>query len=307
VFLFDGLETAFHSRYIFGYLEGLLRVLQTVESDNRLAEAIGFRLFLRQDLAERGFQNIDQQTYGKKLDLSWDYQSILNFTLSRIMVNAWYQKTFPSLAANLTQRRNEILAGTVPTQDCEQLLLLAFPEKLRRNNLRTTTFLKTYFADSASGRPEALSYYPRIFARLIEAIPDPAVRSQGEGKIDDLDENGRINQTLIFLAHSDAATKYLSGLKEELRFLIELSSDSSENQQRLEALLAAFDGLTTPFDIDQRVKEIAIKTGFGELDVRRALDRMKTVGMFESRPDYPGEWRVGRLFKSSLRMKYSRR
>jgi hypothetical protein len=80
-----------------------------------------------------------------------------------------------------------------------------------------------------------------------------------------------------------------------------------ENQQRLETLLAAFDGLTTPFDIEERVKELAHRTGIEAIAVRRALERMKTVGMFESRPDYPGEWRVGRLFKSSLRMKYFRR
>lgn len=307
VFLFDGLETTFQSKYIFGYLEGLLRVLQTIESDNRLSDLIGFRLFLRQDLAERGFQNIEQQTYGKRLDLSWNYQTILNFTLSRIMVNKWYQDTFPDLAAKLSEMRDLILAGGQTTEICESLLLLAFPEKLRRNNLRTTTFLRTYFADSASERSDRLAYYPRIFARLIEAIPDPAVRTQGVGQIAEL-ENGRISQTLIFLAHADAATKYLTGLKEELRFLIDLSKDSSsDNQQRLETLLAAFDGLTTPFDIEERVKELANKTGIEAIAVRRALERMKTVGMFESRPDYPGEWRVGRLFKSSLRMKYFRR
>lgn len=306
-FLFDGIETTFHSRQIFGYLEALFRVLQTVESDSRLSDRLGFRLFLRSDLAERGFQNIEQQTYGKVLWLSWEYQAILNFMLSRIIINPWYKLNFSELTEQLLPVREQILKGDLPQAECETLLLQAFPEKLKRNNLLTKTFLRTYFADSASertGATDRLRYYPRIFARLIEAIPELAEGK--DAKAVDL-ETGRISQNLIFQAHEDAANRYLTGLKEELRYLIDLAEDLSDNQERLDALLAAFDGLKTPFEIEERIEELVRKTQLDPSRVRRAMDRMKTVGMFESRPDYPGEWRVGRLFKSSLRMKYVRR
>ena len=306
-FLFDGIETTFHSRQIFGYLEALFRVLQTIEGDSRLSDRLGFRLFLRSDLAERGFQNIEQQTYGKVLWLSWEYQAILNFMLSRIMINPWYKLNFSELTEQLLKVREQILKGDLPQGECETLLLRAFPEKLKRNNLLTKTFLRTYFADSASertGAPDRLRYYPRIFARLIEAIPELAKGK--DAKAIEL-ETGRISQNLIFLAHEDAANRYLTGLKEELRYLIDLAEDSSHNQEQLDALLAAFDGLKTPFEIDERIEELVRKTKLDPGRVRRAMERMKSVGMFESRPDYPGEWRVGRLFKSSLRMKYVRR
>ena len=44
--------------------------------------------------------------------------------------------------------------------------------------------------------------------------------------------------------------------------------------------------------------------GIDAKEIRNAIERMKNVGMFEDRPDYSGQLRVGRLFKSSLRMKY---
>jgi hypothetical protein len=54
------------------------------------------------------------------------------------------------------------------------------------------------------------------------------------------------------------------------------------------------------------LRELSDATGIAAESVRNALEKMKDVGMFESRPDYPGEWRAGRLFKSSLRVKYVR-
>jgi MinD-like ATPase involved in chromosome partitioning or flagellar assembly len=301
-FLLDGLETAFSGKTIFGYVESLFRFLRICESDSRISTNIQFKLFLRSDLAERGYQNLEQQLFARRIDLTWDTQAILNFVLSRLSIYPWYEAAFPALIAQIKSRRSEILNGAVPIEECEALLLMAFPPTLRRNNLATKTFLKTYFADSASDR---LRYYPRIFDKFLMVIAD----TTGTGErafVGSQIEEGKISQRLIFLAHEAAANEYLNQLQSELRFLISFSDNLSENQQKIATLLGAFSGLPTPFVFDECVLQIDRKVALGESNIRSAMEKMKTVGIFEDRPDYPGQWRVGRLFKSSLRMKYVR-
>ena len=309
-FLLDGLETAFSGRTIFAYVESVFRFLRICESDSRLSANVQCKLFLRSDLAERGYQNVEQQLFGKGIYLTWDTQAILNFVLSRLGRYRWYEAAFPDLTSRINERRPEILNGFVPVEECENLLLMAFPATLRRNNLATKTFLKTYFADSASDRPELsasnrLRYYPRIFDKFLTVIADPT--SSGERSfIAPQIEEGKISQRLIFLAHEAAANEYLNQLQSELRFLITFSEDLQQNQEKIATLLAAFSGLPTPFSVDECVSQIDRKVGLGEQAIRSAMERMKSVGIFEDRPDYPGQWRVGRLFKSSLKMKYVR-
>jgi MinD-like ATPase involved in chromosome partitioning or flagellar assembly len=314
LFLLDSLETAFPSSVMPAFLDSLFRVLSMIEADSRIADRVKFRIFLRRDLAQPGFvQNIEQQLYGKSLELSWDYQSILNFMLSRIVQNAWYRETFPQLCSEIEQRTAEVLAGEVRTLECENLLLMAFPSTVKRNNLSTTTFLRTYFSDSASDRGPGDSsntddirrYYPRVFDDFLTSIPGD-LRAQDGAEVPLLDEDGRIGQQRIFRAHEKAANNYLLGLKQELAYLVSLSADPGENQSYIDRILAAFEGLQTPFKIESRVAELSNLTNLPTEQIRSALERMKDVGMFEPRPDYPGEWRVGRLFKSSLRMRYVR-
>src|SRR5947207_2682138 len=96
------------------FLEGLFRVLAMIETDSTASDRVGFKLFLRRDLAQRSvIQNLEQQLYGKSLELSWDYESILNFVLSRIAFHPWYNKHFPKLIEAIEKRRSEILAGEV--------------------------------------------------------------------------------------------------------------------------------------------------------------------------------------------------
>jgi len=310
-FLMDGLETAFTARLIFSYAEGLFRFIQTVESDSRLSKYVHIKVFLRSDLAGRGFQNIEQQLYGKSLYLSWDTQKIFNFILSRISRIQWYRNNFSDLIEKIEEYRSEILKGSLSVERCEFLLMMAFPEKIRRNNLATKTFLKTYFADSASDRPEIstsdkLRYYPRVFDKFLQVIADPQPTDVGSFQGSQI-RDGKISQNLIFVAHEAAAREYLGQLQSELNYLISLSDDFSENQTKIKSLLDAFEGLKTPFRLDECVSEIASKVDIDERDIRTSIERMKNVGMFEDRPDYPGQLRVGRLFKSSLRMKYVRR
>ncbi|MHC0068766.1 hypothetical protein ACWATR_38895, partial [Nostoc sp. UIC 10890] len=119
-------------------------------------------------------------------------------------------------------------------------------------------------------------------------------------------KDGKISQNLIFTAHEAAAREYLGQLQSELNYLISLSEDFSENQVKIKALLDAFEGLKTPFKLDECISELASKVDIDAREIRTSIERMKNVGMFEDRPDYPGQLRVGRLFKSSLRMKYVR-
>lgn len=313
-FLLDSLETTFSSRQMVTFLDGLFRVLSMIETDSRAAEKVGFRLFLRRDLAQRGFlQNMEQQLFGKTLELSWDYQSILNFTLSRISLHPWYAEHFQALVSAIETRKSNILAGEVGPLECETLLEIAFPETVRRNNLRTTTFFRTYFADTAAERAPITSpagsdprrYYPRVFDEFIRAIPEDLKDENGRA-VPATDEKGKVHQVRIFRAHEKAAESYLQGLKQELAYVVDLSADFNENQEKIDKLLNSFEGLQTPFQIEKRVEKLSSQTGIEAKNVRGALEKMKDVGMFEARPDYPGEWRVGRLFKSSLRMKYVR-
>lgn len=313
LFLIDSLETTFPSRHMATFLDALFRVLAMIEADPEIADQIRFRLFLRRDLAQPGFvQNIEQRLYGKSLELSWDYQSILNFMLSRMSQNEWYVKNFPLLDQALSKQMESIKEGKLQAIDCEQLLLMAFPSNVKRNNLSTSTFLRTYFADSASDRgpidapstDDVRRYYPRVFDDFLSEIPGDLTDQTGAAL--PLLEDGKISQQRIFRAHESATNNYLGGLKQELAYLVNLSPDLGTNQTEVEKLLNAFDGLRTPFKLDERVADLATATKISSEAVRSALEKMRDVGMFEIRPDYPGEWRAGRLFKSSLRMKYGR-
>jgi len=247
------------------------------------------------------------------LELSWDYQSILNFMLSRIALHPWYEEHFPGLIEKIEKEKSVILAGEMESLLCEELLKVAFPATVKRNNLLTMTFFRTYFADTASERAPGSSpsggdirrYYPRVFDEFIRLI-SADLKDQGGAVVPAVDSLGKIHQTRIFIAHESAAENYLQGLKQELAYVIDLSDDFAENQKLIDKLLNGFDGLQTPFQIEKRVEELALTTGIQAESARSALEKMRDVGMFEARPDYPGEWRAGRLFKSSLRMKYVR-
>ena len=310
-FLIDGLETAFTSEKIFQFLESLFFFLQIVESDSRLSDRIQIKLFLRTDLAQRGYQNIEQQLHGRSIYLSWDTQKIFNFVLSRIARMEWFKERFPLLVGIIGSEYPRILNGDLSVTECETILMRAFPAKLSRNNLATKTFLKTYFADTASDRPEAstsdrLRYYPRIFDRFLEVIANPKATDIATFSGQPLDKDGKINQALIFFAHEAAAADYLDQLRSELNYLISFALDPNENVEKVKNLLAAFDGLKTPFRLEEHVQTLATKTNIDQDNVRKAMQAMRSMGLFEDRPGYPDDWRVGRLFKSALRMKYVR-
>ena len=303
VFLIDGIETAFLSSRLLAYLEGLFKFLLSIQNNPKLQDKITVRLFLRTDLARRAFQNIEQQISGRVIYLSWDTQSILNFVLSRIKALPWFAHEFPGAVTEIGNNEQLLRSGNLPTAECDQLLTQVFPQKIRRNNLLTLTFLKTYFSDSAG---EAATYYPRIYDRFLSLIDTPTDLGRQFSNGRKL-EDGRVSQALIFAAHESATRDYLQQVEAELVYLLQLAPDYPENVRSVKELLQAFAGLPTPFNVDSCVQQLRSKLqGISEPNIRAALVQMRDVGIFEERPGFPGEWRVGRLFKASLRMKYVR-
>jgi Mrp family chromosome partitioning ATPase len=303
VFLVDGIETAFLSSSLLAFLEGLFKFLLSIQNNPSLQEKVTVRLFLRTDLARRAFQNIEQQISGRVINLSWDTQSILNFVLSRIKVLPWFRQTFPSTVLEIGANEQLLVSGSLPITECDRLLTQIFPQKIRRNNLLMLTFLKTYFSDSAG---EAATYYPRIYDRFLQLIDNPTDLGRQLSSVQRTEE-GRVSQALIFGAHEQAAKDYLQQVEAELFYLLQLAPNQPDNVNRVKELLQAFVGFSTPFRLESRVQELSSKLqGVPEPDIRTALAQMREVGIFEERPGSPGEWRVGRLFKASLGMKYVR-
>ncbi|MEK7677337.1 MAG: hypothetical protein AAB676_16025 [Verrucomicrobiota bacterium] len=302
-FLVDGIETAFLSSRLILYLEGLFKFLSSIQNNPKLQDRVTVRLFLRTDLARRAFQNIEQQISGRVIYLSWDTQSILNFVLSRITALPWFMQAFPSTVAELQNNQLLLVAGNLPVDECDRLLSQVFPQKIRRNNLLTLTFLKTYFSGSAG---EAATYYPRIYDRFLHLIDNPTDLGRQFASVQKL-EDGRVSQALIFAAHEQAAKDYLEQVEAELVYLLQLAPDYAANAQRVKELLQAFAGLSTPFIVDSCLQQLGSKLqGISEPQIRAALLQMREVGIFEERPGFANQWRVGRLFKASLGMKYVR-
>ncbi len=304
--LIDGVETAFTSSQMLQFVQGLFRFLAFMQSNTTTSSKVTIRLFLRTDLATFTGENVEQQVDGRKLELSWDTQSIFNFALSRIAALDWFRSTFPDVVQELMDKSSLLEEGGMSVEDCSEILMRIFPHKYRRNNLLTITFLKTYFSE---GEGEAASYYPRIYDAFLRGIDDPKLISAAAARLKRL-EDGRVGQQLIVQAHDYASGQYLKQVAAELNNLVQLSDDQAENGRRVTALLPAFGGLPTPFEIDKCVTQVHEKlTSEFTVDkerVKSALEQMKRVGIFEDRPNYSGWWRAGRLFKNALGMKYVR-
>ncbi|MBD2161619.1 tyrosine-protein kinase family protein [Limnothrix sp. FACHB-1083] len=309
-FLIDSVEIAFNAKLIRRYTEALFEFMRSVTSEVRWSEVIKIKLFIRDDLRRYSAENLEQQARtSKQLRLEWGTQEIFNFLLSRISKKPWYQDHFPNTVKKLEMQRNELERADVSEQECEELILEIFPPKLKRSGIKMLTFLKTYFADTASGYASQLSYYPRVYEIFLDIIADPSSNKDWrsfEFQNKQLD-GGKINSLLVFTAHEDAAVQYMTQVRDELFNVLDLDSDSEKNKEHVERLLKAFEGRESPFVFAVRVQEIADSTQFPESKVRDVLQQMKDWGIFEDRVRYTGEWRVGGLFKSGLKMVYRRK
>ncbi len=296
-YLIDGVETALNSTH------GHLRRRPVPFSQlGTIGCSIGAKFysppFIRTDLVRRAVENVEQQIEGRSLILSWDTQSILNFALSRISELEWFREKFPASTDQLRQHIDRLEKGAVPEAECNDFLLSIFPTKIRRNNLLTLTFLKDYFSD-----------IPRIYDTFLRSIAEPSMIGPKAARMNQI-EDERVAQPLIIAAHDYASKEYLNQVVAELKNLVQLSQDPKTNEEFVEVLISAFSGLPTPFEFDKCLNEIVprfAEHGTVSRDrIREALQLMKRVGIFEERPGYAGWWRVGRLFKAALEMKYVR-
>ncbi len=302
VFLIDGVETAFTSSHIHGFVGGLFRFLAAVQSDLRLSQKVAIRLFIRTDLVYGARENIEQQLEHRSLLLAWNTQTILNFVLARIAVLPWFRENFTTAVGVINSNYADLTQGAVSEEVCGGILRDIFPNKVRRHNILIHTFLTTWFSD---GQGDKASYYPRVYDLFLRFIADGGNSATGMGQIQL--ENGKVAQDIIAKAHVEACKNYLRQVRDELKYLIELDPDIGNNASKIDNLLGQFNGKSTPFPLEETLGELAGSTGLDKEDIRRALQQMKRVGIFEEHPRSPRQWRAGRLFKSSLGMLYNRK
>ena len=299
VFLMDGIETAFGVSEVYKFVERLFLFMLTLQSDDRFAGRVEVKLFLRTDLASRSVQNLEQQVDGRVIYLYWDYQRILNFFLSRIPLLPFFRKSFPDTVTEIESIMPTIRAGDVIEQDAERILLQMLPHKLPRFNIFTSTFIRLHFADSSV---QGASYYPRVVDSFLK---DLGVTGEQRGPAAIVE--GRLDQQWIIRAHEQASADYMNQIRQELQHLLYFGMKSPEaNLAKLDNWIGAFAGQRTPFDVEEIETHLAGRTSLDRSIVRRCLDQMLGLGIFERTAVAPNTWRTGRLFKSSLKMKYKR-
>ncbi len=307
VFLIDGLETLVPASKTKAYVSGLFSVMNTIQNDTTLSSKIVIRAFLREDLAADSVQNIEQQMEGRVLRLKWSATSILNFAVSRLPLLPWINEKFSSVTKEILGFANEVQQSGLSEQQATQILLRVFPDRLRRNSLLTSTFLRLYFSDAGGDDTNTATFYPRLYLSFLQKL-DELARTDSTA-LNDVDQ--RLNSNLLNKAYDQASSAFIEETKQEMVHLLSLkyekSEDSSNNDQSdITVFVAAFDGLSTPFAMDKLVSNLKEKTPFTDQSIRESLRQMKALRMFEDRPGYPGWWRVGQLYKMGLRMKYAR-
>lgn len=307
VFLVDGLETLVASEDIKAYVSGLFVVMNTIQNDNSLSAKLAIRAFLREDLASDSIQNIEQQMEGRVLRLKWSTTSILNFAVSRLPMLPWISKKFPEVVKDIEDLRTEVERSALTEQDATEILLRVFPQRLRRNNLLTSTFLRLYFSDAGGDNLNLATFYPRLYLYFLQKLDELA-------KTDSpliTDTSPRLDSALLNQAYDKASTEFIKETQQELVHLLTLEESrigatKGSAQANVERFVTAFDGISTPFVLDKLVEHLSDKTKFSEQSIRESLQKMKNLRMFEERPGFPGYWRVGQLYKMGLRMKYAR-
>jgi Mrp family chromosome partitioning ATPase len=307
VFLVDGLETLVASENIKAYVSGLFVVMNTIQNDSSLSAKLAIRAFLREDLASDSIQNIEQQMEGRVLRLKWSTTSILNFAVSRLPMLPWISQKFPQVIDDIENLRTEVERSALTEQDATEILLRVFPQRLRRNNLLTSTFLRLYFSDAGGDNLNLATFYPRLYLYFLQKLDELAKTDSASIT----DTNSRLDSALLNQAYDQASTEFIKETQQELVHLLTLEESRTEAtkgsaQANVTRFVTAFDGISTPFVLDKLIEDLSVKTKFSEQSIRESLQKMKNLRMFEDRPGFPGYWRVGQLYKMGLRMKYAR-
>ena len=308
VLLVDGLETLVPAASIRNFVSALFNMLGTIQNDPALSSRLIIRAFVREDLATDLVQNSEQQMEGRLLRLKWSAASVLNFAVSRLPTLPWIRSHFRPVCEEIVERTDEVAKGALSEQEATALMLRVFPARLRRNNLSTATFLRLYFSDAGGDDTNKATFYPRLYLTFLQKLDQLASRST-----DQFDEpKTRIASGLLNRAYDEASSEFIHETKQELTYLLSLEYDDpsadgdSSDSANVTKFIAAFDGLSTPFEHEALVVQLRERTLFTEKSIRDSLQRMKAIRMFEDRPGYGGWWRVGQIYKMGLRMKYVR-
>ncbi|HKR47362.1 MAG TPA: P-loop NTPase, partial [Paraburkholderia sp.] len=302
VFVIDGVETAVPATDLRSFIEALFRFLNTVQNDRTLSQLVTIRLFLRTDMATGAAENVEQQIEGSVIYLHWNKTAILNFALARIVSLKWFTATFPRVCEKIKDRLDKISRGALPDEEAESLLLEMFPGGLERNRLKTTTFFSAYFSDAGGESGGDAAFYPRLFDGFLRTLAHNCGEAATQNLID-----GRISSAAVLQAYDQASRAFIGDVRAELYSLLNLDSDVAKNKDAVDRLIAAFDGMQTPFVVEDTITELADKVeGLPKEAVRQSIASMQRIGMFESRPKAPGELRARQLYKAGLGMKYVR-
>ncbi|WP_310384772.1 AAA family ATPase [Roseateles sp.] len=302
VFVIDGVETAVAATDLRSFVEALFRFLAAVQFDRNISRKVSIRLLLRSDLATGASQNVEQQIEGSVLHLHWNKTAILNFALARIVSLPWFKNSFLLVCKKIEQKSEAISRGVLPDDIAESFLLEIFPDGLERNRLKTTTFFAAYFSDAGGGSGGEAAFYPRLFDGFLRKLAENCGEAEGRNIRD-----GRVTSAAVLLAYDQASKAFLGDVRTELYSFLNIDASSpAANNNAVDRLIAAFQGLQTPFKVDQMVKNLSERSKLKEEDVRQALASMQTIGMFEVRPGSSGELRARQLYKAGLDLKYVR-
>ena len=300
VFVIDGVETAVPAKDLRPFVEALFRFLAAVQFDRHFSKLLTIRLLLRSDLATGAAENIEQQIEGAVLNLHWDKTTILNFALARIVSLPWFQQHFKDVCDRIDTRADFISHGALPDDESESLLLEIFPVGLERNRLKTTTFFASYFSDAGGDAGTNSAFYPRLFDGFLRTVAENSDR--GADLVD-----GRLSSNSILVAYDQASKAFISEVRTELYSFLNIEPEVDKNKSAVDRLIAAFDGLQTPFLIEGIIKTLAERADISEEKIRQSIRSMQKIGMFEPRAGYPGELRARQLYKAGLGMKYVRK
>lgn len=302
VFVIDGVETAVPAGDLRSFVEALFRFLAAVQFDRTYSKLLTIRLLIRTDLATGAAENVEQQIEGAALYLHWNKTTILNFALARIVSLPWFQQHFASVCEQIKERADSISRGALSDDDAESLLLQIFPAGLERNRLKTTTFFASYFSDAGGDAGADSAFYPRLFDGFLRTLADNAGESASAELVD-----GRLSSKSVLLAYDQASRSFIGEVRTELYSFLDIEPNIDANRSAVDRLIAAFDGLQTPFSIEEIIKTLADRANIPADVIRRSLTNMQRIGMFEARPGYPGELRARQLYKAGLGMKYVRK
>ncbi|KWC93829.1 hypothetical protein WL57_04060 [Burkholderia cepacia] len=302
VFVIDGVETAVPAGDLRSFVEALFRFLAAVQFDRTYSKLLTIRLLLRTDLATGAAENVEQQIEGVALYLHWNKTTILNFALARIVSLPWFRLHFATVCNRIESKAEIISRGALSDDESESLLLEIFPAGLERNRLKTTTFFASYFSDAGGDAGTDSAFYPRLFDGFLRTLADNA----GDVTPAEL-VNDRLSSKSVLLAYDQASRSFIGDVRTELYSFLNIESNIDANKSAVDRLIAAFDGLQTPFSIEGIIETLSERANIPADVVRRSLTSMQKIGMFEARAGYPGELRARQLYKAGLGMKYVRK